>query len=126
MSRPVRYLAALLTMASLLFAQLALAAYVCPGMHAGATVAAAMASMPGCDGMDMDQPALCHAHQQTGNQSLDKPDLPAVQPFTPGALVLTLAPAPLAAQPSFEVPATLHLSHATAPPLAIQHCCFRI
>lgn len=66
--------------ALLLFAQLATAAYACPRLAALAdvvddTVAAEMALMPGCSGdmgaMDPDQPQLCKAHCQTGQQTVN-------------------------------------------------------
>ncbi|MBK7614871.1 MAG: hypothetical protein KA375_16955 [Vitreoscilla sp.] len=77
--RPLRWLASLL-MGSLLFMQLATAAYVCPmegrGDTAGAT---AMAEMEGCDGqmagmpsdapMDSGQAPLCKAHCEEGSQT---------------------------------------------------------
>jgi hypothetical protein len=63
-----RFLTALFAVLSLLFAQLALANYVCLG-HADTTTMSAAADEP-CDGMDTEQPVLCH--QQAAG---------AVQPF---------------------------------------------
>jgi len=130
LSRPSRLVAAVIAVISLLFTQLALASYVCPGMNmperAVMTVDADMASMPNCTGMDKAQPNLCHAFGHTGHQSLDKPDLPQIPPFHPITLIQTIVP-PYAAAPLFSTvfPAP-SLAHATAPPLAISHCCFRI
>ena len=57
----------------LLFMQLATAAYACPAELQALRSAAAMAAMPGCDGnmprdMDTEQPQLCKAHCQQGDQ----------------------------------------------------------
>ena len=57
----------------LLFMQLATAAYACPAELRALRSDAAMATMPGCDGdmsrdMDADQPQLCKAHCQQGDQ----------------------------------------------------------
>jgi hypothetical protein len=134
-SRQSRFLAALIALFSLLFMQLAVAAYACPKVHpAQETAAAAMAhpadaeSMPGCAGMgrDMEQPSLCHAHNQVGNHSLDKPSTPQVQPFAPAILAQVL----LFVEPVFHTlplpPRELVLQRVTDPPLSILNCCFRI
>lgn len=57
----------------LLFMQLATAAYACPTELRTLHGEAATATMPGCDGnmprtMDADQPQLCKAHCQQGEQ----------------------------------------------------------
>lgn len=96
-SRQFRLVAALIALIGMLFMQFAMASYACPGLQTGqggATVAMStdseMQSMSGCTGMDVEQPSLCHAHDQVGNQSLDKPDLPQVQPFLATGLALPL------------------------------------
>lgn len=58
----------------LVFMQLATAAYACPAA-VGAAGAMTVVEMPGCDGdmsrdMDLDQPQLCKAHCQQGNQAV--------------------------------------------------------
>lgn len=115
LSRPSRIVAALLALVSVLFMQFAVASYICPTMK-----------MDGCSGKDMTQPSLCHAHDQAGNQSLDKPVSPPVQPFMPVALVMTVASGEIGHLSQADRPNTFLLARATAPPLAIQHCCFRI
>lgn len=62
---------------SLLFAQLALARYVCP-QQAGAEAMAAMvqAGVP-CQGMDPVQPALCHEHSADPGKAFEAVKLPA-------------------------------------------------
>lgn len=63
--------------ALLLAAQFATAAYACPQLAAADSAPAAMADMPDCDAarssaaMDPDQPQLCKAHCETGEQSLN-------------------------------------------------------
>jgi hypothetical protein len=83
--KPVhRYLIALMVMVSLLFSQLALASYVCPGMNSGtAAMAQMMADGKPCEGMDTVQPVLCHEHAADASHSFEKwqpvmPTLPAV------------------------------------------------
>src|SRR5437899_6236970 len=98
LSRPSRFVAALIALVSMLFMQLAVAGYACPGLETGQVSESvamsadagsqSMQSMPGCAGMDAAQPGLCHAHAQVGNQSLDKAELPHVQPFVAAALTL--------------------------------------
>jgi hypothetical protein len=134
-TRQFRFVAALIALLSMLFMQLALASYACPNLQAGQkTEAVAMSpasgaeSMPGCTGMGLDteQPSLCHAHDQVGNQSLDKPNIPQVQPF----VAVVLAQALVFVDPTFHPlsiePRKLLLERVTAPPLAIRNCCFRI
>lgn len=76
--------------------------------------------------MDMEQPSLCHAQDQVGNQSLDKPQLPPVQPFVPLGLVQAIVFIDAAYHPLPSQPRPLYLTRATAPPLSIRNCCFRI
>jgi len=75
--------------ALLLFAQWATAAYACPRLASDATPgtsAIAMASMPDCAGrmpaMDPEQPQLCKAHCELGQQSVQS-----------GSMVLDAPPA---------------------------------
>ena len=68
---------------SLLFSQLALASYVCPEQRDAAAMAEAMASGMPCEGMDVDQPALCAKHSSSAPQSFESvklatPVVPAV------------------------------------------------
>lgn len=131
MFRPSRVLTVFAMLWSLLFMQLAVAAYACPGMAASSTADAsftASVAMPNCTGMDQDQPALCHTHAEDlfGKQSLDKPALPDVLPFVSASLLLIL--------PAFDQlqalvsapPSQISLAHSITPPLAIRNCCFRI
>jgi hypothetical protein len=133
LSRPSRFVVALIALFSILYMQFAVASYACPGLtmdHAGEAVAmvadAADESMDGCMGMDKEQPSLCHAYDQAGNQSLDKPGVPPVQAFIPVALVLTLLTTDVAILRIREQTEPFSLTRTTAPPLSIRNCCFRI
>lgn len=130
-SRPFRAVVAIIALVSVLCMQLAMASYVCPGMAEVPTVVSTAdnaQSMPDCHGMDMNQPVLCHAHahDQSGKQSLDKPETPAVSPFLPARLILTLdvVEATSIRHPVFH--GSPLLNRATAPPVSIRNCCFRI
>lgn len=130
--RPTRFVAALVALFGMLFMQLAVAGYVCKAASSELGTAAQamppeppMYGMPDCGGLDMEQPGLCSAHAQTGNQSLDKPYTPAVAQFIPTVLAAVSEPsrnalAPIA--PKHEGPA---LARSIAPPLSISNCCFR-
>jgi hypothetical protein len=63
---------------SLLFSQLALANYVCPQQADVQAMAAMMASGMPCEGMDLDQPALCAEHSKATAQSFESIKLPTV------------------------------------------------
>jgi hypothetical protein len=132
LSRPSRFVAALVALFSVLFMQFAVASYACPGLIMGQAEPVAMATMAGdqgmegCVGMDMEQPSLCHAYGQVGDQSLDKPMSPPVAPFAPVILVLALVTKEVASLSLTEPTAPLLLTRATAPPISIRNCCFRI
>jgi hypothetical protein len=112
--------------------QLAVAAYACPTITAGhgddmmsmSTDDTSMA-MSHCAGMDKAQPNLCNVHDQVGNQSLDKPNSPQVQPFIAATLTLLYDHADVA-KPYIPVePTSPDLARTIVPPLAIRNCCFR-
>ena len=129
-TRRRRLFVVLLALASLLFMQLAVAGYACPSAKIKTAESAAMANagMPCAEsmatGMDEDQPNLCRAHCQTGQQVADKYELPAPAcvdslpaNFTLPVTVAVLTGAPVQAP---------HLKRTTAPPVTILNCCFRI
>lgn len=82
--RPFRHcIITFFVMLSVLFSQMALASYVCPGMNNAEAMAQAMAEITPCEGMDTAQPVLCHQHAADASQSFEKvkaatPSLPAV------------------------------------------------
>lgn len=128
-SRSSRFFAVLLAVVSMLFSQLAMAAYACPELPTGQAIAMAAESdhvMPDCAQMDSAQPALCHAHMQAGDQTLDKPPSPNVPPTV--AVLLMPAMGDLRLAPPLVVfhADAAGLRRSSDPPLAIRNCCFRI
>lgn len=76
---------------SLLFSQLALANYVCPGQADAAAMAEMMAAGEPCEGMDQAQPVLCHQHSAGAAQSFEAVKLPVASlPMVVQVLVLPL------------------------------------
>lgn len=63
---------------SLLFAQLAMANYVCPQQAGVETMAAMAEAGQPCDGMDQQQPALCHEHSADPAKTFEAVKLPVV------------------------------------------------
>lgn len=133
LSRPSRLLATCIALFSLLFMQLAVASYTCPGMRMGSDLdLAAMSAdmddpgMIGCIGMEKAQAGLCHAQSETVKQSLDKPQVPDIQPFVPAGLVLAVHTVEIASGSPVAPLASISLTRTTAPPIAIRNCCFRI
>lgn len=132
LSRPHRLLAATIVLFSILFMQLAVSAYACPAPGPGhdsrpaspATTQSAE-TMP-CHEIDMEQPTLCHASHQGDKQSLDKPATPSLAPFVAIGYGLPTSPGILTFQNFPSARAATLLTHATAPPIAIRHCCFRV
>lgn len=125
-------MAIFVVLTSVLFTQLAMAAYVCQSVAAlQSTNAVSIAvvesghhTMPGCEEMEMEQSALCHASVQVANHSLDKPGTPLV--LSPAIL---LAPAIHQIKTHFPVTAyadATWLMRSSSPPLSIRNCCFRI
>jgi hypothetical protein len=88
-----RLTAAFLVVLSLLFSQLALAGYVCPEQQDVASMAETMASGVPCEGMDMDQPALCAEHSVGAPQSFEPVKLPSLSaPMVLQVIELPLEP----------------------------------
>jgi hypothetical protein len=79
-----RYSITIVVVLALLFSQLALASYVCPGSADEAAAAGVMEMAAGvpCEGMamtpDEDQSVLCHQHCLNAPQSFDPVQVPAV------------------------------------------------
>jgi hypothetical protein len=131
-TRSFRQMICRVLIGTLLFAQLAVAAYACPAMAsvpaAGLTAAAANAdtAMP-CANMDAATPNLCAEHCRYGQQSADH--APAAT-LTPALLsLLYTLPAAVPAEggaASMPASASVALGGAAPPPLAILHCRWRI
>jgi hypothetical protein len=133
MTRSLRFLAVAFALTAMLFAQLAVAAYACPVLGAslqsatpasGASAAAEdCCERPATDG---EQPALCHAHCQPGAQAFEKPAaaVPVQGPASTPVVALAVArQATLRLIPGVQKSLLLR---ATAPPVALRHCCLRI
>lgn len=127
-ARPARLVAACIALFSMLFMQLALAAYACPNLspqQPPAMLDGAGQPMADCEEADPESPALCHADTYRVTPSLEKPDMPAVLPFVAAGFALSLLwPEGQAAIPQ-PPPVFLHAS-GSSPPLAIRHCRFRL
>lgn len=113
----------------MLLSSAALAGYACPGVDKAVQVAEMMEAEAPCAeamsrSMDDEQPGLCHAHCQSSSQSPDSFHPPVLPDLMQLGAVLTVTPAPLPAQGP--APASFLLERNTGPPLAIQHCCYRI
>lgn len=128
LSRALTKIIGRLLVGVVLFAQLAVASYACPGMTDWAAVATAASDMPpGCEQMDPVTPSLCAAHCQPDPQSADTMAAPMVKAGMPNVLYLI----PLAPQRSLgdgrsPPVADACLAAAPEPPHAILHCVFRI
>lgn len=85
-------------------------------------------NMIDCVGMDKEQPALCHMHAENtyAKQSLDKPQVPVVQPFVFTGLTLTLDLIYVDGIQGTQQEYPLYLTRSTSPPISIRNCCFRI
>jgi hypothetical protein len=127
-SRP-RPFAAILALVAVLFAQLAVSAYACPGMDGMMQAAVVADEAPPChqNPTPTEPTPLCQAHCQQGDQSLDQrgasaPVLPFVTlPVSWRPLCVAVAEAPSAQSAQLSL-----LERPTGPPLAVRHCRFRI
>jgi hypothetical protein len=132
LTRPSRIVAALIALLGMLFMQLAVAAYACPGLVTEPAFEAAMAEVHAdameadCIGSDTEQANLCNTHATSSNQSLDKPNVAPLSPFTVAALTVVLRDFEFIPASSSRNIAALPLTRVTAPPLTIRNCCFRI
>ncbi len=130
--RKYRILTALVALFGVLFTQFAIASYVCRDAGRGNDLlamsadASVMESMPGCDHSVPANPALCHAHCQDGNSSLDRPDIPVVSPATVLVSAIATPVEPRASAPLPDDESESLLLRITSPPISIRHCCFRI
>lgn len=78
-----RRLTSWIVVVGLVFSQLALASYVCPGFSGAERMSEKMLSGMPCDGDDDSMPVLCHQHATDASQSFEMaklaaPSLPAV------------------------------------------------
>ena len=98
---------------SLLFSQLALASYVCPQQADVEAMAAMMEAGVPCEGMDTEQPALCHEHSANPAKTFEALKLPVLaQPAIVQVLELPL----LLQAPSARAVPAMAATEAQAPP----------
>lgn len=127
LTRPSRFLAVLVAVLSMLFTQLAVAAYACPaGPDSQMATRMAMADMADCPEMEAQRSGLCQAHCDGSHQSLDKPGAPHVQPFVSGELSAVVQLRAVIAPTRTALARPLLSARSAAPPLIIRNCCFRI
>jgi hypothetical protein len=126
--RRIRLVSAIVALLSLLFMQVALAAYACPNLIPAQSTSMLDSSgqpMVDCPEADKQSPALCYADTHKQTPSLEKPANPSVMPFVATGFALPLLwPEDRAAMPNRPL-VFLHAS-GTSPPIAIRHCCFRL
>jgi hypothetical protein len=127
-SRRIRLMSAIVALLSLLFMQLATAAYACPNLIPARSAPMLDSSglpMADCPQLDRQSPTLCHADTHKPTPSLEKPGSPSVMPFVATGFALPL----LRVDERIALPdpplVFLHAS-GTSPPIAIRHCCFRL
>ncbi len=127
-----RFAIVLFALVNLLFMQLAVAGYACPGglFQPGGDQAAAMAQagMPCAESlaltMDEEQPNLCAAHCKAEQQTADKHQVSGLASL---ADLASNFPLPRVTVTSLGVPLQAPLlRRSTAPPLTVRNCCFRI
>ena len=88
---------------SLLFAQLALASYVCPTEADTEAMAQRMAAGEPCQGMDTQQPVLCHQYAADPGKTFEAVMLPAAS--LPAVILVLQAPRGLDGHEARPVPA---------------------
>lgn len=120
-----RFVATLVTLFCLLFAQLALAAYACPKLALPVQAVSAQDghAMP-CPKLDKQSPNLCQAHGQSKAQAPDLGAQPPVAAFIPARLVTELAALERPLPAHLEAPASFLQAGGCAPPITIRHCRF--
>lgn len=128
MTRALRRFIARLGIVALLFMQLAVAAYACPGLQRASDAPVVMstsdAAMDDCPMVDRAAPNLCKQHCQHDGQATGQASSPPVLavdlPLLAVLPVVEVLPAPVAPSVSPEF-----LAHATSPPPAIRFGVFR-
>ena len=100
-----RYTTAFFVVLSLLFSQLALANYVCPGTSDTGAMAKMMSAGEPCEGMDQAQPVLCHQHSASAAQSFEM--VKVATPTMPAIIQVLTLPVMLEAQRAAALPVPL-------------------
>lgn len=113
--RPIhRLTTAFFVVVSLLFSQLALANYVCPGATNAMVMAQMTAAGVPCEGMDQAQPTLCHQHCAGAAQSFEAVKVPV--PSLPAIVQVLVVPLVLDAAEAVDVPMAAATSEVHPPP----------
>jgi hypothetical protein len=128
-ARRTRLITLLIAVWAILFGQLALAGYSCPGIAKVAEIAQmADVGMPCAQtmsrAMDDEQPGLCHAHCHAVQSSADTFQPPILASLMQLGPVLTLASLQVPLQAAI-APATVPAQREGGPPLTIRNCCLR-
>ena len=130
-TRAFKRLIAKIGIAAVLFAQVTVAAYACPGladMQRGAPAAMATGQQStthgDCQGMDTDNPNLCRQHCNDGDQSFQGAPHVTIFPLMTMPLVIVEPLQPVSARGVISLPGLLE--RATAPPPIIRFRVFRI
>lgn len=127
MKSRIRSLVTLFTILGVLFSQFAVAAYACPGVQRMAMASIESPERPPChespgpDSID----ALCQAHCQQGDQSVERVAAPLPAPAIPVSFAIVRVEAPPLAEPPPKPQLSL-LERPTEPPAAVRHCRFLI
>ena len=108
-----RLITTFLVVITLLFSQLALASYVCPGLPDTLAMAEMMAAGEPCEGMDEAQPVLCHQYSSGAAQTFEAVKLTA--PTQPAVVQILVVPLMLEAEADMALPMAA-LPEAKPPP----------
>jgi hypothetical protein len=95
-------LTAVIAVFALLFAQMALASYLCPVQAESMDMAQMMDASVPCEGMDESQPALCHEHCAEEGATAETLQLPASA--APALVRLLVLPVVYASEPERPLP----------------------
>ncbi|MEP7043518.1 MAG: hypothetical protein ABI843_10680 [Dokdonella sp.] len=114
---------ALIALLSLLFQQVAMAAYLCPNESGRSETASMSAAMPACHANVTTDKARCNQHCAPLPPSSDHPPSPTVPTMLPATAWLPVAEARCSSGHVYGADID---ARSTAPPLTIQHCTFQI
>lgn len=121
--------ATILALVAVLFSQLAVSAYACPGTDGMVKSEVVADAAPPChqNPAPAELTPLCQAHCQQGDQSVD-PRSASLASVAMVALPASWLPVPAGSEVLSEPaePQSSLLERPTGPPLAVRHCCLRI